>query len=129
VTAARRIILLSVDPTMTRLLIANVRRRGFEVLPYASAACCGLGEVPPPCEAEIFLTDLHCPAPECWDAGPRLRGAHPDTPLLLLAHERPSAAYLQRHQPCDCLEKPFGMAEALRAIEALMHPSHEQGIG
>jgi DNA-binding response OmpR family regulator len=125
VAAARRVIVLSLEPTMTRLLSANLQRRGFEVQPYSWAACCGLGEVPRRSAADILLADLHCPAPQCWDAGPRLRKAFADTPLLLLAHELASAAYLQRHHPCECLQKPFSMTDALRAIQTLMNTANE----
>jgi len=122
VAAPTRVLVLSVDPMMARLLEMNLVRRGLEVQAQSCAACCGLGETSRPYAADVLIADLHCPAPVCWDAGPRLRAAFPRLPLLLLAHERPSAAYLQAHLPCQCLQKPFGMADAVRALEALIRP-------
>jgi DNA-binding response OmpR family regulator len=119
-TGARRVVLLSVDPTMIRLLTLNLDRRGFEVQPHGWAACCGLGDAPRTYAADVLVADLHCPAPACWSAAPRLRAAYAHTPLLLVAHEQASAAYLQAHHPCLCLQKPFGMADALHMVNVLM---------
>ena len=116
----QRIVVVSVDPTIARLLKLNLERRGFGVEPHPWAACCGIGEAPPICPSDLLIADLHCAAPACWNAGPSLRTLFPRVPLLLLAPERPSARYLQAHDPCDCLQKPFGIADALSAIDALI---------
>ena len=119
--ALRRVLVLSVDPTIGRLLKLNLERRGLDVRPHAWAACCGIGHVPRQWPADVLIADLHCPAPTCWNAGPNLRAVFPRMPLLLLAHERPSARYLQAYDPCRCLQKPFGVADALGAVESLIH--------
>jgi DNA-binding response OmpR family regulator len=115
-----RIVLLSADPTMLRLLTLNLERRGLDVEAYAWAACCGFGQAPRMVAADVLVADLHCPAPACWDAARRLRAAYARVPLLLLAHEQASPTYLQTHQPCECLQKPFGVTDALRSVNFLM---------
>lgn len=116
----QRIAVVSVDPTIARLLQLNLERRGLGVEPHLWAACCGIGEAPPTYPSDLLIADLHCPAPECWNAAPHLRALFPRVPLLLLAPARPSARYLQAHQPCDSLQKPFGIPDALSAIDALV---------
>lgn len=118
--ALPRVLVLSVDTTMGGLLTLNLERRAFDARPYAWAACCGIGEVPRPYPADLLIADLHCPAPECWNAGPNLRALFPRMPLLLLAHDRPSPRYLHAHHPCQSLQKPFGVADALDAVYALI---------
>ena len=116
----QRIAVVSVDPTIARLLKLNLERRGLDVESHLWAACCGIGEAPPTCPSDLVIADLHCPAPACWNAAPHLRALCARVPRLLLAPERPSARYLQPHHPCGCLQKPFGIADALSAIDALV---------
>jgi DNA-binding NarL/FixJ family response regulator len=104
---------------MARLLKINLERRGFHVQSQPWAACCGLGDRPWQYTGNVVIADLDCPAPACWNAGPRLRAAYPHIPLLLLAHEHPSARYLRAHQPCGYLQKPFGVSDAVREIDAI----------
>ena len=117
------VLVLSVDRTLGRLVQLNLERRGFEVRPHGWAACCGLGEAPRPWAAGLVIADLDCPAPACWAGAPRLRAVFPARPLLLLAHARPSAAYLQAHQPCRSLQKPFAIDELVRAVSGSILPA------
>jgi hypothetical protein len=103
-----------------RLVQLNLERRGFNVQQHRWAACCGLGEAPPPCAAGLVVADLDCPPPDCWKAAPHLRALFPFHPLLLLAHGLPSAPYLQTHQPCRCLQKPFAIDELVQAVSGLI---------
>jgi DNA-binding response OmpR family regulator len=111
---------LSVDPTLSRLVQLNLERRGFGVRQHRWAACCGLGETPQACAADLIIVDVDCPSPASWNAAPHARAVFTQPPLLLLAHERPSAAYLRMHDPCQALEKPFAVDELIRAVHALL---------
>jgi DNA-binding response OmpR family regulator len=103
---------------MGYLLKLNLERRGLDVQLQPWAACCDRG-VTPQAHADLVIADLDCPVPACWNAGPRLRAAFAHTPLLLLAHERPSTRYLLQHEPCRYLQKPFDMSETVREVRAL----------
>jgi DNA-binding response OmpR family regulator len=118
--APPRVLVLSVDRTLSQLVQLNLERRGFDVRQHGWAACCGLGEAPRPCAANLVVADLDCPSPACWNGTPRLRAVFPSHPLLLLAHERPSAPYLQTHQPCRSLQKPFAIDELVQAVSGLI---------
>ena len=118
--APPRVLVLSIDPLLGRLVQLNLERRGFEVHQHRWAACCGLGEAPPPRAAGLVIADLDCPSPACWRGAPHLRALFPVRPLLLLAHERPSAPYLQAHQPCRSLQKPFAIDELVQAVGGLL---------
>ena len=111
---------MSVDPTLSRLVQLNLERRGFDVQQHRWAACCGHGESPRGCAADLIIADLDCPAPVCWNGAPQVRAVFKQHPLLLLAHERPSAPYLQAHQPCQALQKPFAVDELVRAVNGLL---------
>jgi DNA-binding response OmpR family regulator len=110
------VLVLSVDATLSRLMQLNLERRGFDVRPHTWAACCGRGEAPRGNQADVVIADLDCPAPDCWTAAPQLRALFPSHPLLLLAHDRPSAPYLQTHQPVRSLQKPFAIDELVRVL-------------
>ena len=118
--ASPRVLVLSVDSTLCRLVWLNLERRGFDVRQHGWAACCGLGEAPQPGAVGLVIADLDCPSPECWKGAPNLRALFPFQPLLVLAHERPSAPYLRVHQPCESLQKPFAVDELVRAISRLI---------
>ncbi len=118
--ALPRVLVLSIDPTLSRLMQLNLERRGFDVQQYGWAACCGRGEAPRPCAAELVLADLDCRSPECWSGAPQVRAVFPSNPLLLLVHERPSATYLHTHQPCRSLQKPFAIDELVQAANGLI---------
>lgn len=104
---------------MAYILKLNLERRGLDVQSHAWAACCGRGTTPQAYAVDLVIADLDCPVPACWNAGPRLRAAFAQTPLLLLAHERPSARYLLQHEPCRYLQKPFDISETVREVRAL----------
>ena len=118
--ASPQVLVLSVDPTLSRLVQLNLERRGFDVQQHRWAACCGLGEAPRACAADLIIADLDCPSPVCWNGAPQLRAVFTQHPLLLLTHERPSAPYLQAHQPCQALQKPFAVDELVRAVNGLL---------
>ena len=122
VLARPRVLVVSIDSTMAHLLQINLERRGLDVRWQLWAACCNLGRTPRQYAADLVIADLDCPAPECWEAGPRLRGAFREAPLLLLSHERASVHYLVAHEPCRCIEKPFGLNEVVREVSALFRP-------
>jgi DNA-binding response OmpR family regulator len=118
-TTAHRVLVASIDSTMAQLLKLNLERRGVDVQLQPWAACCNRGAMPQKCVADLVIADLDCPVPACWSAGPRLRATFAHTPLLILAHERPSARYLLQCEPCRSLQKPFAISEAVREIRAL----------
>jgi DNA-binding response OmpR family regulator len=70
--------------------------------------------------AGLVISDLDCPAPACWQCGARLRALFPSHPVLLLAHERPSARFVQAHTPCAYLQKPFAVDELVGAVQGLI---------
>ena len=107
---------------MAHLLELNLERRGLDVQLQLWAACCGRGATPQAYAADLVIADLDCPVPACWNAGPRLRAAFAGTPLLLLAHERPSARYLLEHAPCRYLQKPFDISETVHEVRASFGP-------
>jgi DNA-binding response OmpR family regulator len=117
--APQRVLIVSVDSTMAHLLKLNLERRGLDVQLHPWAACCDRGATPQADAADLVIADLDCPVPACWNAGPRLRAAFAHTPLLLLAHERPSARYLLQYRPCRYLQKPFDISETVREVRAL----------
>ena len=106
---------------LSRLLWLNLERRRFNVTVHEWAACCDRGERPGSVAAGLVISDLDCPAPECWQCGPRLRTLFPAHALLLLAHERPSAPYMQAHAPCGYVHKPFAVDELVGAVQRLTH--------
>ena len=119
--ALARVLVLSVDATLGWLVEVNLTRRGLAVRQHHWAACCGLGETPPPDGADLVVADLDCPSPGCWRGATQLRVLFPRRPLLLLAHDRPSAPYLQACQPCRSVQKPFAVDELIGAVGALLH--------
>jgi DNA-binding response OmpR family regulator len=115
-----RLLVLSGDPMLSRLVRLNLERRRFSVSVCDWAACCDRGQRPASVAAGLVISDLDCPAPDCWQCGPRLRGLFPFHPLLLLAHERPSAPYVQAHRPCEYVQKPFAVDELVGAVQLLL---------
>jgi DNA-binding NarL/FixJ family response regulator len=113
-----RVLVLSVDPTISRLLRLNLERRGFEVVEREWAACCGVGDAPTPRSADVLIADLDCPTPVCWSAAPHIRALYPVQGVVLLAHGLPSVGYAQAYGPCKIVQKPFAVDEMIHAVGA-----------
>ena len=114
-----RVLILSLDTTLTGLLRLNLERRGFGVRHQAWAACCGAGEATLE-TVEVVIADLDCPAPAWGSGARRVRGLFPSHPLLLLGHDWPDGQIVNTCHPCRYLQKPFAIDDFMQSLRALV---------
>ncbi len=118
-----KVLVASADTALSDLIRVNLERRGFLVRQADWAACCEPSPPALPRAVNAVVADLNCAAPACWGAAPRLRTAFPEPPLLLLAHDWPSATQARACQPCRYLRTPVAIGDLLRCLFDLLGES------
>lgn len=114
------VLLCSIDTSLSRLLGWNLSRRGYDVRhakwdPYYETA-----EAPPVlADADIVISDLSCPEPDCWVAASRVRQLAETLPVVILAYCWPDERQLRALHPCIYLRKPCAVDELLKALRDL----------
>lgn len=111
------------DPTMSDMLVYNLRRHGFEV-DLATDGEEALIKASAP-EVGLMVLDLMLPGLDGMQVTREIRRRRPDLPVLMLTARGEEAVRLQgfRAGVDDFLAKPFSMGELVARVKALMRRS------
>jgi DNA-binding response OmpR family regulator len=114
------------DPTMSDMLVYNLRRHGFDV-DVATSGEEGLIKATSP-EVGLMVLDLMLPGLDGLQVTREIRRRRPDLAILMLTARGEEAVKLQGFVAGvdDFLAKPFSMGELVARVKALMRRS---GLG
>lgn len=116
------ILVCSLDISLSGLLVWNLSRRGYDTRHVHWDPYYETGEDPPELvDADIVISDLGCPEPDCWAAASQVRQLFASLPVVFLAYCWPDERQLRTLHPCAYLRKPFAVDELLRALRDLEH--------
>jgi DNA-binding response OmpR family regulator len=124
-TAAKTVLVVEDEPTLSSTLSYNLRKNGFEVLSAADGVT-GLQEARR-AKPDIIVLDLMLPKMDGLEVCRRLR-ADSDVPILILtarSEELDKVVGLEMGAD-DYLTKPFGMRELMARVRALLRRSAQR---
>ena len=114
------VLLCSRDASLSRLLGWNLSRRGYDVRHATWDPSYQTAEGPPVLtDADIVISDLSCPEPDCWVAASRVRQLTTTLPVVFLAYCWPDERQLRTLDPCIYLRKPCAVDELIRSLRDL----------
>jgi two-component system, OmpR family, KDP operon response regulator KdpE len=122
-----RVLVVDDEPSIARVVAANLRARGYEALTAASGeAALGLIEAQRP---DCIVLDLGLPGVDGLEVLRRLR-ARAATPVVILTardgeHDKARALDLGAD---DYVTKPFAMAELLARVQGALRPGRAGGV-
>jgi PAS domain S-box-containing protein len=114
------VLLVEDDPSLRGLLVAGLRRAGFEVREHdGSGSVERLVEDGP---YRLVISDLHLGPHLASDLLLALREVQPELPVLCISGYDPVDAGLEALTPAvDLLRKPFNLTQLAEAIERTLH--------
>jgi two-component system, OmpR family, alkaline phosphatase synthesis response regulator PhoP len=116
------------DPTMSDMLVYNLRRHGFDVQ-VATDGDEGLVKASAP-EVGLMVLDLMLPGLDGMQITREIRKRRPDLAILMLTARGEESVRLQGFVAGvdDFLAKPFSMGELVARVKALMRRSRTAAI-
>ncbi|AWB44078.1 DNA-binding response regulator [Paenibacillus sp. CAA11] len=123
---AQRLLIIEDEPTLSRLLSYNLSNEGYDVTveEHGQTGC----EAALRSEYDLILLDLMLPGLSGFEIMSKLRNEGVRTPIIILTAKNAEEEVVQglKSGADDYITKPFGVAELLARVSAVLRRSHGQ---